>query len=148
MNVAKSKVMRCSREGGLCGLNICLNNEMLEEVESFRYLGSCVAANGSVSEDVRQKVNEGCKVMGVLNGIFKCRALSIEVKRCLYESVVVPTVLYGSEAWGLRVEERNRLNVFEMRCLRSICGVTRLDRVRNEEVGRRVGRDRIVWEGK
>ena len=32
-----------------------------------------------------------------------------------------------------------RLNVTEMRCLRSMCGVTRMDRVRNEEVRRRTG---------
>ncbi len=35
--------------------------------------------------------------------------------------------------------ERRRLNVMEMRCLRSICLVTRMDRVRNEEVRRRTG---------
>ena len=61
----------------------------------------------------------------------------MEVKRKLYEGVVVPTALYGSETWGLREEERRKLDVFEMGCLRSICGVTLWDRVRNEEVRRR-----------
>ena len=35
--------------------------------------------------------------------------------------------------------ERRKLNVGEMRCLRSMCGVTWVDRVRNEEVRRRTG---------
>ena len=39
----------------------------------------------------------------------------------------------------MRVAEKRRLNVMEMRCLRSMCGVTRRDRVRNEEVRRRTG---------
>ena len=40
---------------------------------------------------------------------------------------------------GMRVEERNTLDVAEMNCLRSICGVTRWDRWRNEVVRERVG---------
>ena len=34
--------------------------------------------------------------------------------------------------WGMKVTERQKLNVFEMKCLRSLTAVSRLDRVRNE----------------
>ena len=50
-------------------------------------------------------MNEGCKVLGVMNGLFKCRTIGMDAKRSLYESVVVPTVLYGSECWGLKANE-------------------------------------------
>ena len=63
----------------------------------------------------------------------------MKAKRVLYEAVVVPTVMYGSQLWGLKLQKRDRLNVFKMRCLRSMCGVTRLDRIRNDEVRRRTG---------
>ncbi len=53
--------------------------------------------------------------------------------------VVAPTALYMAETWNVRESERNRLDVFEMRCLRSMVGVTKMDRVRNEEVRRRTG---------
>ncbi len=62
----------------------------------------------------------------------------MNTKRRLYEGVVVPTLLYGAETWNMRVTER-RLNVMEMRCLRSMCGVTGMDRVMNDEVRRRTG---------
>ena len=35
--------------------------------------------------------------------------------------------------------ERRKLNVFEMKCLRSMAGVSRMDRVRNEVVRMRTG---------
>ena len=54
------------------------------------------------------------------------------VKGELYERMVVPTVMYGSGSWGMRVEERSKLDAAEMNCLRSMCGVTRWDRCRNE----------------
>ena len=53
----------------------------------------------------------------------------MNVKRRLYEGVVVPTGLYGAETWNLGAKERRRLNVTEIRCLRSMCGVTHMDRV-------------------
>ena len=42
----------------------------------------------------------------------------------------------------MRSAERRKVNVFEMKCLRSLVGVSRMDRVRNEEVRRRAGIER------
>ena len=53
--------------------------------------------------------------------------------------MIVPTALYGAEAWGMRSAERREVNVLEMKCLRSLVWVSRMDRVRNEEVCRRAG---------
>ena len=66
----------------------------------------------------------------------------IKAKRCLYEGVIAPTALYGAEACGMRSAERRKVNVLEMKCLRSLVGVSRMDRVRNEDVRRRAGIER------
>ena len=84
--------------------------------------------------DARRRVNEGCTVLGALKGVMNNRGLGMNVKKVLYEKVVVPTVMYGSESCDMKVIERQKLNVFEMKCLRSMTGVSRLDRVRNEVV--------------
>ena len=42
----------------------------------------------------------------------------------------------------MRCPERKKVNVLEMKCLRSLVGVSRMDRVRNEKVRRRVGIER------
>ena len=56
--------------------------------------------------------------------------------------VIVPTALYGTKALGMRSAERRKVNVLEMNCLRSLVGVSRMDRVRNEDVRRRAGIER------
>ena len=43
---------------------------------------------------------------------------------------------------GYGSAERRKVNVLEMKCLRSLVGVSRMDRVRNEEVHRRAGIER------
>ena len=42
----------------------------------------------------------------------------------------------------MRSAERRSVNVLEMKCLRSLVGVSRMDRGRNEEVRRRAGIER------
>ena len=42
----------------------------------------------------------------------------------------------------MRSAERRKVYVLEMKCLRSLVGVSRMDRVRNEEVRRRAGIER------
>ena len=69
VNIVKSKVMVCGRieRGGNWVLS--LKGEILEDVDSFKYVGSIVSKNGGVLEDVIGRVNEGAKVSGALSRI-------------------------------------------------------------------------------
>ena len=93
-------------------------------------------------EDVVHRMNEGYRVWEVLKSVLSNRALGIKAKKCLYAGVIVPTALYGAEEWSMRSAEKRKVNVFEIKCLRSLVGVSQLDRVRNEEVHRRAGTER------
>ena len=52
MNVGKSKVMVCGTTERGENLDLRLNRGILEEVDSFKYLGSAVSKNGSVFDNV------------------------------------------------------------------------------------------------
>ena len=106
MNLGKSKVMRCSRFGNGDRMHVILNGEPLEEVDSFKYLGSQVAADGGCEMDVVRRMNEGYRAWGALKSVLSNRCLGIKAKKCLYEGVIVPTALYGAEAWVMRSAER------------------------------------------
>ena len=47
---------------------------------------------------------------------------------------MVNTLVYGSEAWVPKASQMRRLDVFHMRCLRRILGVSPLDHVTNRAV--------------
>ena len=95
-----------------------------------------VADDGGCERDVH-RLNEGYRAWGALENVLSNRGLGIKAKKCLYERVIVPTALYW--VWGMRSAERRKVNVLEMKCLRSLVGVSRLDRVRNEYARRRAG---------
>ena len=48
-------------------------------------------------------------------------------------------MLYGAECWPTKRRHVQQLNVAEMRMLRWICGHTRMDRVRNDDIRDRLG---------
>ena len=56
----------------------------------------------------------------------------------IIEVVIVPTALYEAEAWS----KRRKVNVLELKCLRSLVVVSRMDRFRNEEVRWKTGVER------
>ena len=100
-------------------------------MECFKYLGSQMAADGGCESDGVHRMNDGFKAWGAMKSVLCNRGLGIKAKKSLYEGVIVPTALYGAEAWGMRSAERRKVNVLEMKCLRSLVGVSRMDRVRN-----------------
>ena len=59
VNVGKSKVMRCSRNGNGGRKQVIMNGEPLHEVDCFKYLGSKVAADVGCERDVLHRMNEG-----------------------------------------------------------------------------------------
>ena len=98
-------------------MHVMLNREPLEEVDCYKYLGSQVAADGGCERDVVYRMNEGHRAWGGLKSVLINRGLGIKAKKCLYEGVIVPTALYGPEAWGMRSAERRKVSVLEMTCL-------------------------------
>ena len=53
--------------------------------------------------------------MGALKSVLSNRGMGIKAKKCLYEGVIVPTALYGAEAWGMRSVARIKVYVLEMK---------------------------------
>ena len=108
-----------------------------------------MAADGGCERDLVLKMNEGwygawencAELFSTPKSVMNKRGLWINAKKCVYEGAFVPTALYGPEVWGMSAERR-KMNFLEMKCLRSLVGVSRIDRVRNEKVRRRAGIER------
>ena len=58
MNVGKSKIMKCSRYRNWGRIIVILNDEPLEDVDCFKYLGLQVAADGGCGSEVVHRMNE------------------------------------------------------------------------------------------
>ena len=58
----------------------------------------------------------------------------MEAQLALFKSLLSSTLIYGQESWILTERTRSQIQAAEMRVLRRIVGVTRLDRIRNTRI--------------
>ena len=111
VNVGKSKIMRRLRYGNGDRMHVILNREPFEEVDCFKYLGSQVAADVGCERDVVHPFHHihTSALVGSAEKLLSNRGLGIKAKKRLYEGVIVPTVLYRAEAWGMRSTEKMKV---------------------------------------
>ncbi|XP_070018008.1 uncharacterized protein [Nicotiana sylvestris] len=61
------------------------------------------------------------------------------LKGKFYRAVVRPAMMYGAECWSVKNSHIQKVKVAEMRMLRWMCGHTRLDKIKNEDIRVKVG---------
>ena len=60
-----------------------------------------------------------------MQSLLSSRLLSKNLKTKIYRTIILPVVLFGSEAWSLTEREERKLRVFENMVLRRIFGPRR-----------------------
>ena len=86
-----------------------------------------------------------CRTIGALRKeVVDQKELSKITKLRVYNAIVKPTVLYGSETWTLQNRHMKKLQATEMRCLRKVEGVTRMDRMRSDEIRERLRQEDVL----
>ncbi len=79
---------------------IILNGEEMVEVNEFKYHGSVMCKHGGTEGETRQRSLQRRKVAGSFGHIMNGRSVSMEVKRELRNTVIVPTLTYASKTWA------------------------------------------------
>ena len=61
----------------------------------------------------REKVMVYYRAWGVLKSVLSKRGLRINARKCLCEIGIVPTALYGAEAWSMRNADRRKVKILD-----------------------------------
>ena len=111
----------------------------LSQVNHFRYLGSVISENGGCLDDVKTRVRAAWSKWKDMSGIVCDRKMPERLKVKVYKTVIRPVLLYGCQLWALKKCEGELLERTEMRMLRWMLGVRRLDKISNERIRKRAG---------
>ena len=146
INWGKTNTMAFSREPTECKVEV--GGVQLEQAKETVYLGVRLSENGRMESEL-ERIGRAATVVGSLRKtVFGNKELSNEAKMTVYNAVVVPTLVYGCETWVLKDRDKTRLQAAEMKVLRSVVGVTRLERVRNEAIRERLKQEAVVAQVK
>ncbi|KAL1450513.1 hypothetical protein WDU94_002867 [Cyamophila willieti] len=119
------------------GQRVHLDGEELNVVDKFKYLESMIDKEGELDCEIAHRVAAAWLNWKRITGVLCDKKMNLKMKGKVYKTV-------------------KRLEVAEMRMLRWSCGVTRLDRIRNEvirnkmkvtEVSKKIQERRLQWHG-
>ena len=137
MNVKKTKTMVISRDTGTRA-NISIDNEELEQVEEFKYLGQTVTADAKTEKEIKIRIGIAKSRFQEMKIVLTNKRITQELRLRLVKCFVLSTFTYGCETWTINKDMESKINAFEMWILRKIANVKWTDKVTNEDVCRRL----------
>jgi hypothetical protein len=130
---------------GSCGKNfqrvkIEIKGKIIEKVSSFSYLGNLIS---NEEKDINMKLKRYNKMNGIIKQHFG-KSMTIDTKLRIHNITSKAALCYGSEVWIINKIDTQKLEAVQMRFLRPLLGLTRLDRQRNSDIRNRLKVDNIL----
>ena len=129
LNIQKTKIMA---SGPITSWQI--NEETVETVVDFIFLGSKITADGDCSHEIKRRLLLGRKVMTNLDSILKSWDITLPTKVHLVKAMFFPVVMYGCESWTIKKAECRRSDAFELWCWRRLLRVPWTARRYNQSI--------------
>ena len=111
--VEKTKVMRISRQP--FPVKIMIDQKQLENMESFKYLGSILTNDGRCTCEIKCRIAMAKAAFNKKRALFTS-TLDVELRKKLVKCYIWSIALYGAETWTLRAVDQKYLENFEMWC--------------------------------
>ena len=132
LSVKKTQVMRLGTDPQEGSIQIESGN--IVYVDRFKYLGSISSQDLSMQTELTSRVTKAGQAFHKLIKLWKDKQLAKTVKLSVYKAIVLATLLYGCETWATPQVLIKPLDSFHMRCVRRICGLSLLQRKRNDDI--------------
>jgi len=94
-------------------------------VEEIKYLGTNLTNQNSLQEEINSRLNSGNACYHSVQNLLSSSLLSRNLKIKIYQTIILPIVLYGCETWSLTLRRERMLRVSENRVLRRVFGPKR-----------------------
>ncbi|KAK3887821.1 hypothetical protein Pcinc_008100 [Petrolisthes cinctipes] len=102
-------------------------------VQQFKYLGAIISDQGSKLE-VLARAAQTLTALSKLKPIWKDKNISVKCKVRFLRALVLSIFLYACDTWTLTAELQRRIQTLEMRCYRTILGISYLSHTSNDQV--------------
>jgi len=96
---------------------IVIDNKIIEQVNSFNYLGNMISYEKEL--DIDNKLHNYLQITGTLNNVFRPQKTLKKTRIKLYNTLALPVLLYGSETWTVKARDARRITAAEIKYMRS-----------------------------
>ncbi len=120
------------------GAKLELGGQIIEGKEETSYLGQIISFKDRRGKEITSRIKKGWKKFWSLKEIYKGK-ISKTLKIKTWEKCSLPVLTYGAQTWALTKSNLDRLKTTQLAMERSLLGVRRKDRIRNEVIREKTG---------
>ena len=135
LNLLNAEVMMMGRSHQT--LNIKIGDHTLNQVQSFKYLGSTVDKQSTQEEEIKSWVAKYSQTVGCMYRLLKDRNVPKKAKQIIHQAMLRPIIIFRSEFRTLTKRLDQQITTAGMNVIRIIQGVIGLDRKGNEDLYKR-----------
>jgi hypothetical protein len=103
LNLKKTKIMTT----GILN-EFILDGKEMDIINCYTFLGSIITRDDYDFKEINRRLSIGRMAMTKLEKIMKDQDIKKATKIKIAETVIIPTVTYGSESWTVRKKERKK----------------------------------------
>ncbi|XKL69474.1 hypothetical protein PGB90_007243 [Kerria lacca] len=144
INKSETKVQMVNRREHKA-LDIRVGGEKIKEVQEYKYLGSLITRDGRNQKEIRSRIEQAKRVFFQKGQVFRAK-IDLGVRLRFLRAYVWSVALYGCATWTIGTLDRKRIEAFKLWCYRKMLRIKWTEKVRNEEVLRRIRGDRVIWK--
>ena len=127
VNTSKTKIM----SNRTAKINI--NGNDLEQVSSYKYLGSHVNTDNSLDKEMNVRIGKAWGQYNKLSKVWNSKA-SIRTKMRIYQTSIRSTMTYACETWALTSKQEKKLDTTDRKIIRRILNIKWFQKQTNEEL--------------
>lgn len=143
INTHKTEVISIARKPE--DTDITLDGNEIQGKRNIKYLGARIDEKGDIEIEISSRISNTMRVYWALYQVcFNKKELTKRTKVKIYETILAPILMYGCESWVLSERMKSRIQACEMKILRKIEGVTRRDKLRNENIRQKLNMKGIL----
>nr|VZI29631.1 unnamed protein product [Spirometra erinaceieuropaei] len=109
----------------------------MQVVDNFPYLGSTLSFSTEIDEKIVRRISKASQAFGRLQSTV-CNRHGHQLTTKL-KVIILPTLLYGAQAWTVYTKQARRLNHLNLSCLRRILRLSWQNRFPDTDVMERTG---------
>ncbi|PIO73974.1 hypothetical protein TELCIR_04030 [Teladorsagia circumcincta] len=118
---------------------LLMEGSVIEEVSSYIYLGQAITMDNDLSIEVGRRRRAGWATFNRYRDVITDRRFDARVKARVFNTHVLPALIYGGGTWSTIKEEEGKLTSTQRAMERKMCAVTLMHKIPASEIRRRTG---------
>ena len=123
-----------------------VNDEQVDDVEEFLYLGALLDKEGGATKDIQQRLSKARQTFYRLQRIWDSNEISRKTKVKLFKTIVRAVLMYGCETWKLTKTEAKKLDAFQYKCMKRILKIRWPQTISHQQIQETTGVNRTSDE--